>query len=581
MAAVLIAAGARLATISRLPLGGELRLAVHFLLGAGALTLLLTAAGLAGVLNREVAVGVVGGLALGGRWRRWRWPSWPLLLALAPPVLLLLPVALAPPFFYDALVYHLGLPWQALLEGGWRPHPENFYSTLPPLAQCVALPALAVGLERVPALLHLASFVIAGCGVAGIGLALGAPRWARAWGGALLLVLPNLAVVPAFPAAEGWGIAGISVGVGLVARRRLPPGSAWLVAALAGLAAASRAQVVPLSFALTLVACCRAPTVGQLGAAGLAAALSSFPWWGKNLVLLDAPLAPLGWAVGGQEALWRDGRVASALASSPAEGWRIVVGGIWPSAWFVLVLALLALVAVAGRPTAVRLWLAGMVGVGLGAWAVLAAVPRYLGATAALLLGVAAAAASRRGGRMGFALAAMAIAGHGAVATATLVAQLGGLRLVREDPFAVRARLVVNDPFPAFAEAGRLPAGARVLFVGEPRGYGFPRRFVAASYYDLCPLAPVVEQTGHSQEIATWLASQGFSHLLVNWGELQRLAPGYPVAPWRSEAGKGRFLAYLAWLGGPVLSRDGVEVWTVFPRGSAQGAEGEVESGVR
>ena len=35
----------------------------------------------------------------------------------------------------------------------------------------------------------------------------------------------------------------------------------------------------------------------------------ALPWWGKNLVLLGAPLAPLGWQREGVETLWRDGGV--------------------------------------------------------------------------------------------------------------------------------------------------------------------------------------------------------------------------------------------------------------------------------
>jgi hypothetical protein len=563
LAAVLIAVGKRVCTMCRWPLAASLQVGSHFLLGAGVLSGLLTAAGLAGVLTREVSVGLVAGSALLGRWRRWRWPVPWTLLVLAVPLVLLLPVALAPPFFYDALVYHLGLPWQALLERGWRPHPENLYATMPPLAQSLALPPLAVGWERVPALLHLMSFFAASLLVSGLARSLGAPRWAAVGAGAALPILPILVVMPAFPAAEGWGIAGVVGAAAVALRSRIRPRTAALAAALAGIAAASRAQVAPLAVALTLVAIVRVHPLRRRLIVGGVALLASSPWWLKNLLLLGAPLAPLGWRVGGQEALWQDGRAALAIAGSPAQAAGIILAGVWPGAWYVVALAFcLALPRGHGRGAG-RGLLAGVALVGLGAWALLAAVPRYLGATTALLLAFSAPTARRPAGRFVYSAILVATALQGMLGTTNLVARLGGPGLPAEDPGEVRQRLVVNDPSPAFAAAGGLPATARVLFVGEPRGYAFPRRFVAPSYYDSSPLAEVVETAGAPGDIVRWLHGRGFTHLLVNWPELQRLAPGYPVAPWRSEEGRRAFLHFRAGLGPPVVAESGVEIYSL------------------
>jgi|YNPBryunderm2012_1023409.scaffolds.fasta_scaffold00084_26 hypothetical protein len=562
--AVMTAAGARLCAAGRLGLDRDLRAPVHFLLGAGTLAVLLTAVGLAGGLSRAVAIGVLGVLALAGRWRRWRWPRWPLVLLLAVPLLLLLPVALAPPFFYDALIYHLGLPWQALLEGGLKPHPENFYATVPPLAQLVAVPALAVHLERVPALLHMVSFLAAGCAVAALARAVGAPRWAATGAGACLPVLPLLVVVPAFPAAEGWGIAGVAAAAAVALRRRLPAGGGVLVGALAGLAAASRAQVVGLAAVVVLLTVLRQGTWGARLGTVASLLLAAAPWWLKNYVLLGAPLAPLGWSTGGQQALWQDGRVAVALAATPAQAWNIFFSGLWPDAWYVVALLLMAflLVGRGGVPGQGRLVL--LIAVGLVAWAAVAAVPRYLGATTALLLALGAAVSgSTRAGRWAFVAVVATTAAQGLAGSWSLVMGLGGVGLASEEPTAVRARLVINDPFPAFAQAAQLPAQARVLFVGEPRGFGFPRPFVAPSYYDSSPLAAVTEREEDPAEVAAWLAGQGFTHLLINWQELRRLAPGYPVVPWRSEAGRETFRALLAQLSPPVMAVAGVEVYTL------------------
>lgn len=563
MAAVMTAGGARLCALCRLPLGRDLRIAVHFLLGAGVLALLVMGVGLAGMLTQGVVLGAAAAMAVSGRWRGWRWPRWPLVVLLAVPLLLVLPVALAPPFFNDALVYHLGLPWQALLEGGLRPHPENLYSTVPPLAQFVAIPALAAGLERVPALLHAASFLAAGCSVTALARVLGAPRWAAASAGATVPILPLLVIMPGFPAAEGWGIAGVAAAAALALRHRLPCGAAVLVGALSGIAAASRAQVAPVAVVLVLLAMFRERAWRQRIAATASLLLAAGPWWVKNLLLLGAPLAPLGWSVGGQEALWQDGRVAHGLATTPAEAWQILSSGVWPDAWFVPALLLSSALIIGRGRVPGQGWLALVIAVGLVAWAGLAAVPRYLGATAALLLALAASSSGGRAGRFAFVAVVAATAAQGLSGGWSLLARLGGAGLAVEEPAAVRARLVINDPFPAFAEGARLPAEAQVLFIGEPRGFGFPRRFVAPSYYDSSPLTEVAERAESASDVAEWMATQGFTHMLINWPELRRLAPGYPVAPWRSERGKDTFLALAAELAPPVVAVSGIEVYSL------------------
>ena len=156
---ILLAVGARIRSWCRLPVAGALRWSVDLAMGAWAASLILLAASLAGVVGRLPMFGIVIGLACVGRWRVRR-PVLPLVTA-ATGGLLFLPVALGPPFFYDAMVYHLGLPWQALIEGGWQGHPENLFSAFPPLAQLLSLPALSLGLVRVPALMHWLAWVTA------------------------------------------------------------------------------------------------------------------------------------------------------------------------------------------------------------------------------------------------------------------------------------------------------------------------------------------------------------------------------------------------------------------------------------
>ncbi len=125
MAAAVVGAGSRLRLWLRVPVQPGLRLPVDWSLCS---------------LFIATTVLPLGLLTL--------WSAWTL------GALVSLPVALAEPFFYEARVYHLGLPWQALLERGLRAHPENPFAAFPPLAQLLSLAPLAVGLDRVPAMLH-------------------------------------------------------------------------------------------------------------------------------------------------------------------------------------------------------------------------------------------------------------------------------------------------------------------------------------------------------------------------------------------------------------------------------------------
>ncbi|OYV94178.1 MAG: hypothetical protein B7Z68_07965 [Acidobacteria bacterium 21-70-11] len=190
---------------------------------------------------------------------------------------------------------------------------------------------------------------------------------------------------------------------------------------------------------------------------------------------------------------------------------------------------------------------------------------RRLAPTLGILLAVAASAARR--GRAGAWAAGLALA-----ATAAVCLTFGVTELRRVGPAwlltptrSVPPGWIPNDPFPAFAASRSLPEAARVLFVGEPRGFGFPRRFVAPSQFDVSPLRAVLERSSGPGEACERLRRQGFTHILVNWGELDRLAGGYPVAPWRNVQGWRRWRTFVTWLGEPVVQVGSVQVFALPP----------------
>src|SRR5206468_881011 len=143
-----------------------------------------------------------------------------------------------------------------------------------------------------------------------------------------------------------------------------------------------------------------------------------------------------------------------------------------------------------------------------------------LAPTLAVLLALAAAAgrgnaARAVAGRWIGALAIGVAAISGLVPAIREVSQWGGARLALAATGDV-SRLIVDDPRPVFDAARDLPPDARVLFVGETRGYPFPRRFVAPSPYDVSILRGPLESLPSAEAVREWLKNDGFTHLLVN-----------------------------------------------------------------
>jgi hypothetical protein len=563
LGAATLALGNRLRRLLRIPLPPGLRVSASLALGAGALAIVVTCLALTGALSVYTLVSLVFIAAAAGRWRGTG--PWRPLLGPALAALVVTPVALAPPFFYDAMVYHLALPWQALLEGGWTAHPENLFSSFPPLAQCLASVPLALGLDRVPALVHLVMFVAAAAPVRALSRGLGAPPLLADLAAASLVVLPSHALVPGLPAAEAWMLAPLAVACALALRAN--PHPSWLAMAgiLAGIAAGARVQALPWGVGLTVLLALRSRRTARGAAhAGIGWLAAASPWWFKNLVLLGAPLSPLGVRREGTETLWRDGASGAYLADSLAGAASHAHAALVPLLPFVAPLALLAVLALWQRRRPQHAWCVLSVIAGTAAWTATGALPRFFAMTAVPLL--AAAAAPRRGPGRWAAWGALAVVGATGLAwNVGEINRLGGVAMALEPGETVRSRLVVNDPSPAFTAARRLAGDTRVLFVGEPRGLPFPRPFVAPSQHDVSPLRAHLEDGGVGAALK-WLNERGFTHLLVNRGELARLAPGYPVMPYRTPVGARRWAELLDGLGPPIVEARGVVIYSLAPR---------------
>jgi hypothetical protein len=503
---------------------------------------------------------IAAAVSAAGRWGVWRGvrSALPALIG----GVVTLPVALAPPFFYDALVYHLGLPWQALLEGGFRAHAESVFAAFPPLAQLIYTVPLAAGADRVPAVLHWVSVIAAAVSLRALARRLGAGDRLADLAAVALPLLPPLSLVSGLPAAEGWTLAAL-VSAAALALGRQAAGQGLLIGGLLGAAAAARLQGLPWALALGLLAVARGrPRHAAVWQVALGTAVGSAPWWLKNLVLLGEPLAPLGWDRPGLETLWRDAGSHLDLLGRPAALLGLVGPALVPHLSYLLPLVLAAgLAAVDGRRTA--RWALGVALFGFAAWALTGTLPRFLAPSAALLVALAAATGRTPLRRMSGWLAVGVTAGLGLSLNLGQMARLDLYRAFARPAAEVQAKLVVHDPLPAFRAAAALPREARALLVGEARGFGFPRRFVASSQHDVSPLRGWLDRAAPPAETCRALERAGFTHLVVNWRELDRLAPDYPVAPWADEDGWRRWRLLLTALGPPAVQASGVTVHAV------------------
>lgn len=561
--AILLALGERVRCLLRLPVPPGVRPAVAFAFGSWLLGVAVLAAGLAGGFRPVPLLLLTGLAAVVGRFRALPYLARQLgnqAIAALP----LLPVAVAPPFFYDSWVYHLGLPWQALQDHALRAHPGDLFSTFPPLAQLIYAVPLAAGALRAPGLIHLVGYLTGSAAVSSIARRLGAGRSASILAGAAVLYLPGAMLVPALPAAEAWSLSAITASVALALCGRPARAGAVGPGLAAGVACAARLQGVSWAILAGLVLAARSFRLAPraLATFALAVLVGAAPWWVKNAFLLGDPFAPIGWHRKGVETLWRDAASHMNLATGPADLLSRLAGALSGSGRLVLPLVLVGLAACLIERRNAKLLVLGTGVASWVGWSLTGALDRFLTPTIALLLAVVAASGRRGLGRMFSVATIAAVLGWGIWNATTMWSAIGGLSVAGEAP-AVYAATVISDPSPAFRACASLSPDARLLLVCEPRGFLLPRPFDTTSQHDPCVLAAMLERTAPATDAIDELRRLGFTHLLVNSRELNRLGPNYPVLPWSSAEGRDRFIELTQLLGKPVVMEDDVVVYAL------------------
>ena len=498
------------------------------------------------------------------------------------------PLWLLPPYFYDTLVYHLGLPWTWLANRTFAIVPHNLFSNFPAAAPTIFLLPVAAGLPEAAAGLHWATFVVALVALARLAGRLGAGRY-RWVAPALLVGCWHAVWIATVAAADHLVLLGIIVMTDHLVAGNESRRTRILGAGLAfGLALAAKyTAVVPAAAVLAAAAVAAFAVSWWAGVLGVAA--SSF-WWVRNLVVTGNPVFPLGWALFGGHgwsaaddqrylALVREG--VGGAASIPAGLAHLVVPPVGLGWWVVAILPL-AVLAISGRgPRRERRLVAVAAVLALAGWLVTSQTTRYALPLAALVAALAAAGVAgltARPARLVLGLLGVTVV-LGVLNLSTFL--FGVLRVGRvwrgeASAEAWRHSVTLDDPLPAYRRcAAGLPRQARILVVGEGRSWGCPRPHQVSSPYDEQLAQNVVENSASASAAAQRLRATGFTDLVINWGEVARLGgPGYRVLRWTTPAAAARWRELLERFTTPVFRDGEVEVRALAAGPAAPGPAG-------
>lgn len=104
-----------------------------------------------------------------------------------------------------------------------------------------------------------------------------------------------------------------------------------------------------------------------------------------------------------------------------------------------------------------------------------------------------------------------------------------------ESPGGAPASLIYQGEIPAYEYFGvvnhELPLDARILMVGDSRAFYFKRQVDYCVAFNRNPFFEAVRTSATAQELLNWLSDQGYTHVLVNWSEIGRLASTYGFSP--------------------------------------------------
>ncbi len=516
--------------------------------------------------------------------------------ALCAAPLLLFPLIWLPPFFYDTLQYHYGLPSIFLRTGSTRPFPWFVGSHFPLGVEMLSLIGMA---DASYFGANLANFVFLALCCLGILCLADRLKCRRAgWIGMPLFLFSSTAIHMLFLQKNDLGVALFFFAcVYALLLYRESGGDRrflFLAAALCGASLGAKytmivfaGGILPLGFLRRPSGQARTAQAGPVRDALLfllvAAAVYS-PWPVRNAVFSGNPVYPLlngifgspTWSpeqmrlldadahlVSGMLHSWKDpARLLLSLTFFPDTGMSGLGASIGAAFVGAVLFSFFRRKPAAGWAFLRNVWFGYLLAWFLTSWFsrfLLPALPLM-----ALLTGSLISGGSEKTGRRGDVLAGalVAVLVGAQLASAVAPAEYAHVHNAWRTSFRLighpeRAAYLASRFWPSYKAAQfvntRLPESARILFVGEALPYYYRRDIVVPSAFDLHPLRKVALPGRPPGEIRRTLVEQGFTHLLFHGPEWGRLGERYYRSIWKKEdrMAVDRFLVEL-----PVVYRD-------------------------
>jgi hypothetical protein len=481
------------------------------------------------------------------------WGKW-MIACLALAAALNLAGAVAPPFEYDELEYHLGALADYQRAGRIVFLPHNFYSNMPQLIEMLYLLARTSTSDIAAKLLHWSFGVLSALAVYGLAQRL----WSKAAGltaAALFYCVPfvqDLGQTARIDLATAF-YATLAFGALVLWAEEDRREFVWLSALCAGAAVATKWPAIPvvlLPAALMFVFRRRFPLLGVFG---LLAGAMVVPWLMKNWWLAGNPVYPLFNAWFPSPHWSAEQAMVLTTKHAPTFGWE-ALGQFLVLLWnysfaesgavpLLLMTAPLVVLLPRAEPTAKRMgWL--FVGACVS-WFCFTFRPWRFLFPAFGVAAVAAAFAMEKLGRD--TLARIALRCSVGVVLVTSLATLAvndlmdtenpqqmppqmsfaryALGQFTRDEFIARIGKGVLEPEIWMNE--NLPKGAAVLYVGEARAYYATQPVWWSTAFDHHPLTAMSREAQTADELLAALRARGITHVYMNFSELQRLQKGY------------------------------------------------------
>lgn len=472
------------------------------------------------------------------------------------PVFLTALAVTTPAAFFDQWHYHLAFPFQWLREGRITVFPEHVYSFFPANMGLLFSYGLAGPGAWAAQVTNWWMALASGLGAALLARRAGCRPSLAALAAVFFLSAPTVLEMSVTAGAD-LGVAFFLVAAGLAVRDAVTPRTAGNAAIRAGVFAglalgckylAAITVAIPVAVMLVLVALLRNRVDGVkkslcAGAVCTASALLVFlPWMARNTVLTGNPLHPyLEHAIGSDDAsAGIPGDLARRVGGIEVNRDRLLalvtLGTVNPKGHmgdpgpvFLWLMPLWVLGASTGRyRVLLRVLLAGFL-LGVCGWALAPPLGRYLApllalAAAGSAAGFAGAAAKWRPWLRTSALVLLVsacLSNLNPARAAYLGPQLRGA-LGSEDPDLLFRRH--HSGWGAVVHVNeRLPRDARVLLVSESRVWGLERSFHVQDPFRQPLLVQLAKKHRDDRAIILELRRRGFSHVFVNWSEMNRM----------------------------------------------------------